>query len=410
MLLRISWRNIWRNKVRSGVILTAITLGLFAGTFLVAFMTGWMFEAANTEIANHHSHFQIHHKRFMANNDINAFFDRETIETTLTNCDFASEMNVSYRLSINGLLASAANVTGISLKAVNPKEEKSVSNIWKCIPDTLGEYLPDDARMSIVISQKTAEKLKVRLRSKIVFTFADSNGDMKSLAFRVGGIYNTPSPQLDESKVFVRLEDIYAETALPPNVVHELALTVKDLEASEALFPKLAALLPDLEVKDWKVLTPMLAISLDYVRYVVFVYIGIFLFALSFGIINTMLMAVLERTHELGMLGAIGMEKRKIFKMIMLETTFLTLLGSFTGIILGALLIIPTTQSGIDLTPLIGDSFEGFGMSSIVYPVLKTEMVVQIITLVIVASILSAIYPARKALKLKTIESLDSRV
>ena len=183
MLIRLSWRNIWRNKVRSGVILTAIMLGLFAGTYLVSFMTGWMIDAANTEIANHHSHFQIHHKRFMANSDINAFFDRESVEKTLKNYDFSNRMNVSYRISINGLLASAANVTGISMKAVNPDEEKSVSNIWKCIPDTLGEFLNDDVRMPIVISQKTAENLKVRLRSKIVFTFADSNGEMKSLAF-----------------------------------------------------------------------------------------------------------------------------------------------------------------------------------------------------------------------------------
>ena len=178
------------------------------------------------------------------------------------------------------------------------------------------------------------------------------------------------------------------------------------METCAALFPKLSALFPDLDLKDWKALTPMMAISLDYMRHVVFIYIGIFLFALSFGIINTMLMAVLERTHELGMLSAIGMDKRKIFKMIMLETTFLTMLGSFAGIILGALLIIPTTQSGIDLTPLIGDSFKGYGMSSIVYPVLKVEMLVQIIVLVIVASILSAIYPARKALKLKSLEAI----
>ena len=406
MLIRLSWRNIWRNKVRSGVILTAIALGLFAGTYLVSFMTGWMTDAANTEIANHHSHFQIHDKRFMANSDINAFMDRETVETALKNCDFADKMKASYRLSVNGLLASAANVTGISMKAVNPEEEKTVSNIWKCIPDTLGEFLPGDDRMPIVISQKTAEKLKVRLRSKIIFTFADSNGDMKSLAFRVCGIFNTPSPQLDENKVFVRYEDIFAETALLRNVVHEVAITVKDIETCETLFPKLTALLPDLDVKDWKALTPMMAISLDYMRFVVFIYIGIFMFALSFGIVNTMLMAVLERTYELGMLGAIGMDKRKIFRMIMLETTFLTMLGSFTGVILGALLVIPATKSGIDLTPFIGDSFKEYGMSSIVYPVLKVEMIVQIISLVIVASILSAIYPARKALKLKSLDAI----
>ena len=406
MLIRLSWKNIWRNKVRSGVILTAIALGLFAGTFLVAFMTGWLLDSANVEISNHHSHIQIHHKSFAANNDINSVMDRNAVETVLNNSDFGNDMNVSYRLSINGLLASAANVSGVSMKAVNTAEEKMVSSIWKSIPDTLGEFLPDDVRMPIVISQKTAENLKVRLRSRIVFTFADSNGEMQSLAFRVSGIFKTTSPMLDESKVFVRQEDIIDIVALPPNAVHEVAIIVKDMETSEILLPKIVAMFPDLDVKDWRALTPMMAISLDYMQYVVFIYIGIFLFALSFGIINTMLMAVLERTRELGMLGAIGMTKGRIFKMIMLETVFLTILGSFAGILLGALVLIPSIKSGINLGSLIGDSFEGYGMGSVVYPVLNVRMIAQIIFMVVVASIFSAIYPARKALKLKSLEAL----
>jgi ABC-type lipoprotein release transport system permease subunit len=406
LLITLSWKNIWRNKVRSGVILTAIALGLFAGTYLVAFMSGWMIGSTNTEIANHHSHFQIHSKSFSANNDINAFVDREYIEEKIQHCDFAHELKTSYRLSINGLLASANNVTGISLKAVNPEEEKSVSAIWKCIPDTLGEFLPDEFRIPIVISQKTAEKLKLKLKSKVVFSFADADGDIQSLAFRVCGIFKTTNSLLDESKVFVRYDDIVDVAALPPNAVHEVAITVKDLETCEILTPKMTALFPDLSVMDWRTLSPLIAVSLDYMKYVVFIYIGIFLFALSFGIINTMLMAVLERTRELGMLGAVGMSKHRIFGMVMLETIFLTTLGSFVGILLATVIIVPTMKTGINLTPILGGSFEEFGMGSVVYPLLTMKMLLQIVFLVVVASILSAIYPARKALKLKPLEAI----
>jgi len=405
-ILILSWKNIWRNKVRSGVILTAIALGLFAGTFLVSFMSGWMIGSTNTEIANHHSHFQIHNKSFIANNDINAFIDREFVEEKIQKCNFEDELKISYRLSINGLLASANNATGISLKAVNPEEEKLVSGIWNCIPDTLGEYLPDDFRMPIVISQKTAEKLKLKLKSKVVFTFADSNGDIQSLAFRVCGIFKTTNSLLDESKVFVRYEDIVEIAALPPNAVHEVAIIVKDIETCEKLSPKITALFPDLCVMDWRALSPMISVSFDYMKYIVFIYIGIFMFALSFGIINTMLMAVLERTRELGMLGALGMNKSRIFKMIMLETIFLTTLGSFAGIVMAAIVIIPTMQSGIDLTPILSGGFEEFGIGSVVYPLLTVKMLIQIASLVVVASILSALYPARKALKLKPLDAI----
>jgi len=134
--------------------------------------------------------------------------------------------------------------------------------------------------------------------------------------------------------------------------------------------------------------------------------LSIFLLALAFGIINTMLMAVLERTREIGMLGAIGMSKGKIFSMIMYETMFLTLLGAVVGIAVAVASIYPTLESGIDLSGFIGDDFEDFGYSSIIYPIFNVRMIVQIVVLVIITGILSAIYPARKALKLKSLEAI----
>jgi ABC-type antimicrobial peptide transport system permease subunit len=107
------------------------------------------------------------------------------------------------------------------------------------------------------------------------------------------------------------------------------------------------------------------------------------------------------------MLGAIGMSKGRIFRMIMLETVFLTLLGSAVGIVLGAALIVPSMQSGIDLSFMMEDDmFEDYGYGSIVYPILDVRMFVEIVVMVVLAGILSAIYPARKALGLKVMEAV----
>jgi ABC-type antimicrobial peptide transport system permease subunit len=119
-----------------------------------------------------------------------------------------------------------------------------------------------------------------------------------------------------------------------------------------------------------------------------------------------MLMAVLERKRELGMLGAIGMSKSKIFTMIMFETVFLTFIGSVAGIILAVAVLLPTLKTGIDLSFFMKDQFEDYGFSSMVYPIINLKMFVQIIFLVILAGILSALYPARKALKLKPLEAI----
>ena len=260
--------------------------------------------------------------------------------------------------------------------------------------------------MPVVISRKIAEKLKVHLKSKLVFTFQDVHGEMQSVAFRVCGIYKTTNGVFDEGNIFVRRSDIAAYTGLPDGAVHEAAAIVADLQACEFIVPQLKNLFPDFCVQDWGEINPTLRMSLAWTNMIAVVLIAIFLFALSFGIINTMLMAVLERKRELGVLGSIGMIKGRIFRMIMLETVFLTLAGSLVGVVLGAAAIFPSMTSGIDLSFLMGDLFEDYGYGSTVYPILNVEMFVEILIMVILAGIMSAIYPARKALKQKPIEAM----
>ncbi|MCL2596713.1 MAG: FtsX-like permease family protein [Paludibacter sp.] len=413
MLIKLAWKNIWRNKIRSGVILGAIALGLFAGTYLALFSSGWMVGTVNDVINTDLAHIQLRDTTFAADNDINAYFLRKNIENIFDNFrqkyTLCKTANISYRLLINGMLASANNSVGVQANGVNVEEEKLVSSVWKTIPDSLGKFLPADATNPIVISTKTAEKLKIKLNSKIVFSFQDAVGQMQSMAFRVRGIFHTSNAAFDESTVFVRYSDLQPNTALPDSAFHVAAILFASntpFEKISEITPEVQKLFPAYEVRNWEQISPMMSLSLSWTNLMVVVIIGIFLFALAFGIINTMLMAVLERTQELGMLGAIGMSKGKIFTMIMYETIFLTILGGFIGIILAALALFPSIHSGIDLTPLMGNTFENFGFSSVVYPILDIKMFLEIVSLVIITGIISAIYPARKALKLKPLDAI----
>ena len=406
MLINLAWKNIWRNKLRSGVILGAITIGLFAGTFLISFLTGWITGTVNTDIETQFSHIQIHDTAFLANNDVNACFFRDDVEEKI-NGDGMLRVSVktAYRLNLTGMLASPYQVVGVTAKGVSVDEEKQVTTVWKQIPDSLGAFLPDDTRLGIVVSRKIADKLKVKLRSKVVFTFQDVHGDMQSIAFRVCGIYKTTNGMFDENNVMMRCDDLSGYTGLPSGAVHEAAVLLPDLETCKTVVPKLKEMFPDMIVQDWNELNPALSMAMTYTDSMAIIMLAIFLLALSFGVVNTMLMAVLERTRELAMLGAIGMSRRKIFSMIMLETVFLTLLGSMVGMALGVAVIAPLLESGIDLSFFMEDQFEDFGFSSMVYPILNAKMTVQILILVILAGVLSAIYPARKALKKTLINS-----
>jgi len=403
-MIVLSWKNIWRNKVRSGIILGAIAIGLFGGTALLSLMEGWVLSTVKSDIENQYSHLQMHDTAFLANYDINACFDREAVAQKINSSGLPGD--VAFRLNLTGIIASPHNTVGVTAKAIIPDEEKQVTTVWQQIPDTLGTYFAEDVRNPIVISKKIADKLKVKLRSKIVFTFQDAHGDMQSIAFRVGGIYKTSNGMFDAGNVFVRYDDIFDYTGLPFGAVHEAAVRLASIEECNLLALQFKNLFPEMDVQDWAELNPGMKMSLEWTMFMGPIILCIFLLALAFGIINTMLMAVLERTREIGMLGAIGMSKGKIFSMVMYETMFLTLLGAVVGIAVAVALIYPTLESGMDLSGFIGDNFEDFGYSSIIYPIFNVRMMVQIVVLVITTGILSAIYPARKALKLKPLEAI----
>jgi ABC-type lipoprotein release transport system permease subunit len=135
------------------------------------------------------------------------------------------------------------------------------------------------------------------------------------------------------------------------------------------------------------------------------IFMLIILGALGFGIVNTMLMVILERTKELGMLMAIGMNKKRLFLTIMLETVFLSLVGGIIGELISMLIILYFGHIGIDLSAF-SEGFESVGYGAVSYPFLEVYRYVQITTLVIVTGILASIYPAWKALKLNPAEAI----
>ena len=143
----------------------------------------------------------------------------------------------------------------------------------------------------------------------------------------------------------------------------------------------------------------------DFMIMYYFIFIGIVMFALAFGIINTMMMTILERTKELGMLMAIGMNRRRIFSMIMLETIFLTIVGAAAGMLAGWIIVKSLGKTGIHFSSW-GEGFEAIGFAATVYPVITPSFFMIITVMVIVTAIISSVWPARKALKLDPAEAI----
>lgn len=162
---------------------------------------------------------------------------------------------------------------------------------------------------------------------------------------------------------------------------------------------------PKTEIQNWKEIAPELGYTVSVGDKMMFIFMGIIMLALGFGIVNTMMMAVLERTREIGMLMALGMNKFKIFMMILMETFFLILAGCPIGIVLALVTIGITQRTGIDFSQY-SDAYSSFGYSSIFYPSLSVKQFGMMLLLVVITAFVSALFPARKALQLNPAESL----
>ena len=402
MILSVSWRNVWRSKTRSLVILFAIALGIFTGVFNYAFYNGMAIQRINAAIATEASHIQLHAKGYLENPEEKNYIPNAVfIEKEIASGD--SVKAACTRFIVQGMIQSPSTSTGIKVLGINPDKEKSVTNLYTKVIE--GAYFEGIKRNPVVIGKKLADKLKIKIRSKVVITFADASGYISGASFRVAGIYETSNNMYDKTNIFVRSEDLNAIYGANNNAGHEIAVLLHHSDYDMDVTKKLISKYNAYDVKDWRDLMPqvsMLESSLDISMYIFMI---IILLALIFGIINTMLMAVLERTKELGMLMSIGMNKSEVFKMIMAETVFLSLIGGIVGIAMGIATTWLTAKSGIDIS-MFAEGFGAMGYDSIVYPVIKIKNVIDVVIMVFITGMLASIYPAIKALKLKPAEAL----
>jgi putative ABC transport system permease protein len=241
--------------------------------------------------------------------------------------------------------------------------------------------------------------------ARLTLTFLDKDNNQVGAVFRLTGLYRTSNSIYDKTTVFVKNNDLLKLMGLPEKTIHQFIIKIDDLKQTERITNDLALKLPGMEVISWKKISPDLAMMTDMVQQFYLIFGMIILAALAFGIINTMLMVVLERTRELGMLTAIGMNKKKVFSMIMLESVFLSLIGGVTGMILSYLVVKLTMHTGINLSQY-AEGFGALGYSAMIYPRINAGFFIIVTILIITTGMVSSVYPALKALKLNPVEAI----
>lgn len=401
MLLKIAWKNVWRSRGRSFVVIGSITVGvwalLFGSGFMNGFLVGYMANIIKSDISN----IQIHNPEFKEDFDIK-FDIKDGHKKAEEIRNWEGVDGATTRTIVSGMVSSPKKASGVQIRGINLEHEAAVTSLDSLVAE--GTYFEGIKKNPVIIGSKLAENLSVKLRSKVVLTFNDGDGNITAGAFRVVGIVESSSLAISEMYAYVRQDDLTRLIGLGDQV-HEIAIIIDPQMEESVIVDKYMATYDNDLAESWREIAPELALMDEMYGSMLYVLMGIILTALIFGIVNTMLMAVLERIRELGMLMAVGMNKIRVYFMILIETVFLGLVGAPIGLFVGWATITYYKNVGVDLSSY-SEGLESFGYSSILYPYLDNSVYIIVTVGVLITAVLAALYPAYKAIKLRPVEAL----
>ncbi len=407
MLGRIAWRNVLRNKRRSFILISSIVVGVVALVLTEGFAVGMLQQMLTNQIGTDAGYVQIHKRGYQSDPTLeNSMTDpgpvRRLLEKDSTVLDY------SERLRVYGLISSAYNSYGVSIVGIVPNEESRITTISKDV--TKGTYLSGKPGQ-ILISTSMAEKLKVGLGDKVVIMASQKDGSIGSEACRVAGMFETLNSGFDQSHVYIPIQTarqmlnasgLVSEFVINPKHLHEMNKVVSLIRRS---IQALSGASDRNEVLTYEQMLPLLVAQLELYKQALYLIAVLIAFALIFGIIDTMLMSVMERTHEFGVSMAVGMSHGRMFMMVMTEALFLAIAGTAIGLAVSYVVMSQLSHTGWDLS-MFSASLRSLGVGSVIYPVIQTSSVIQTVLIIPIAALLGAVYPAMKAVRLQPVEAI----
>ena len=403
VIFTLAWRNLWRNHRRTSIMLAAITVGVWAMIFMTALMRGMVDDMLLNGIRSMPGEVQIHHPEYRDDPSINNSMPAPSAEL-LEALKTPEVVAWTSRVRVQAVISSERDSRGIVLLGVEPDSELQVSFDSDSIRE--GRFLEDSDDRGLVIGVKMAEHLETDLGKRVVVMSQDPENNIADRGFRIVGIYKAKLASLEEMYVYAGRNTIQKMLKLD-NRVSEIAITGEDYRNVDRWYPRIKqAAGQEVETMTWYEANAYLGSMMSMMDGFVLVWVIVIFLALSFGLVNTLVMAVFERIREIGLMLALGMRPAMILYQILIESFLLLFIGLIIGNVFAVATIIPL-QSGIDISA-VAKGMEMMGTSSMLYPALKIEDMVLANVIVIILGLLTSILPAWRAASYDPIKALNT--
>lgn len=405
--LKLSWRNVWRNKRRSLIVISSIAIGVFFMLISMALVNGMNYQMIDNTISTSLGHVAIHKKGFDDNMKISYSFNADSgIYEGLNNTPGIAGW--APRVKVQGIVRSSEASQGVMITGIEPGKEKGVSDIFNYMLNIDGsEFLDNPAAGDVLISEQLAKKLDVVTGDRIVIMFQDSRDEIAGEALTVRGMFRSPVDSFDKYVIFTGIKKLQKAAGMNDRI-SEISIRTGTRDESTVVKSGISPFIKDPEVQalTWQEMAPSMMSAIRLYDAMMFIFFGIIFITVIFSVANTMIMAVMERFHEIGVMKCIGTRPLNIFIMIIFEAVNLGLAGMAAGLLAGTVFNVVLGATGIDLS-LFSESMRIWGTGSVIYPLIMFKDIAAAAVIVFLTAFLAAIYPAYKAAKIKPLEALN---
>ena len=404
LYLRLAWRNLWRHRRRTLIVVLAMALGLAMMMMYDGLVAGFDQAIYGNAIRILGGNIHVHAAGYRAKADQTPLLPLADDQAVLEAARAQPQvLAAARRINTGGLASSREGAFAVGITGIEPDIEKEVNLAAQLI--IAGRFLEADDADVIFVGKGLADAMGVQVGERITLAGRAAHEQMRRRTMTVIGIYDLGMPDIEKRTIYISLGEAQALYGLDGQST-EVAIELKLLGQEPAVISALQPLLPGYEVESWETNFPELQAALGTKGAVMNIFGVIILLIAGIGILNLLLMAVYERTREIGILGALGLKPRQISFLFVLEGTLMGLVGVAAGIILGLLVNGLLRQVGLDYSQFANVTSYMALVGGRVYPEWGLDKIVGRALMVAIIAALAAFIPAREAAQREPAEAL----
>ena len=343
LFVRLAFRNIFRQKRRSLFTILSIMGSFVLCSMAIGLVYGTYGKVIDTFTRGHSGHIQIHAPGFLERPSL--FKNIRDYENLIPILEKNKKI-ISFAPRVIGsvLISQGEKTTGAKIFGIDPKKETNTTTIKNKISE--GTFLSNNINNDIVLGHALAKILSVKVGDSIILMTQAADGSMSNDKFNVLGILSEASDAMEARHAYLHIKTAQDFLVLGSRI-HEVVIALNDFNQAEVIANKLKKEITNLEISPWQEIEAEFYKAMTADKTGIWIDLGIMLFIVSIGVLNTVLMTILERTKEFGILKAIGTRPRDIFIMVILETFILTAISIFIGLFIALLINYKLSQIGI---------------------------------------------------------------